>query len=148
MHTLTYPDGEQILYEYDFGGKLSGMSAFDGTYRQAPYYIQQLTYDKFGKRASMIKNSLVEATYTYDTTNQRLSRLKDNLDTNGHFQDITYSYDNADNITAVTNNIPVPAHGYGGPASQAYTTTTSAPGHRNIQNPEQIHVKYGLQRHP
>jgi hypothetical protein len=86
------------------------------------HYVARLEYDKFGRRAYVDRNNRVETIYTYDTTNGRLKRImSDPMTTSIKLQDVNFTYDNADNITQVANNVVKPKSGYGGPAVQNYT---------------------------
>ena len=100
MTNMTYPDGEMVSYSYDLGGQLKSMTTNDMQGNAA--YIADIQYDKFGNRTQISYGNGSQANYSYDIL-QRLSNLQ-TIGNNLLLQDIDYSYDNASNITFITNN--------------------------------------------
>ena len=64
MEKITYPDGEQVRYEYDLGGQVRAVSGQH--YGRETSYINQVGYDEFGQRAYIEYGNGVRTTYTYD----------------------------------------------------------------------------------
>lgn len=116
---LGYPDGEVLTYEYDTGGQVNRATGLKGGFGYT--YLARLDYDKFGQRLLQETGTGVRTTYAYDPADRQLANLKSRLPDGHHFQDINYTYDNAGNVTSLTNNVPLP-HGkpIGGPSTQVY----------------------------
>ncbi|MBO7227757.1 MAG: hypothetical protein J6V33_09250, partial [Bacteroidales bacterium] len=100
MLNMIYPDGEEVTYNYTFGGDLVAMYGVkNGEYRD---YIESITYNDFGQKKSVVYGNTTYAEYEYDELH-RLSILR-SYSANGTMQDIEYFYDNASNIHAIQNN--------------------------------------------
>ena len=115
MTNMTYPDGEVVSYSYDLGGQLKSMTTNDMQGNAA--YIADIQYDKFGNRTQISYGNGSQTNYSYDML-QRLSNLQ-TMGNNLLLQDIDYSYDNASNITSITNNAGS-VYGLGGNYSNGY----------------------------
>ncbi|MDA8239073.1 MAG: FG-GAP-like repeat-containing protein, partial [Nitrospiraceae bacterium] len=92
--SITYPDGEIVYYTYDDGGNLtnvsniinfSGYSAFNA--------LGQPTYTAYGNG--------VLTTYQYYPSNNRLYSIT--TSSSAGLQNIAYGYDNAGNVTGITD---------------------------------------------
>jgi RHS repeat-associated protein len=116
---LSYPDGEELTYDYDTGGQVNRATGVKGEFNYT--YLARLDYDKFGQRLLQETGTGVRTTYAYDPADRQLANLKSKLPDGHHFQNITYAYDNVGNITSLTNDVPLP-HGkpIGGPSRQEY----------------------------
>ncbi|HBG69166.1 MAG: hypothetical protein A2W93_07790 [Bacteroidetes bacterium GWF2_43_63] len=102
MKRTDYPDGERVTYHYDNGGKLYSM---DGDkYGQMYDYINAVFYNKYGSRTRIKYGNGTNAEYVYNPLNQRLSNMLSYENGGAVMQNINYSYDNASNITSVTNS--------------------------------------------
>ncbi|CRK58109.1 Mll6838 protein [Alloactinosynnema sp. L-07] len=114
---MTYPDGEQLTYDYDTAGLVSTAT---GVKAGTSYtYLARTDYDKFGQRLMQETGNGVRSTYTYDPAKRHLATLKSKLADGTAFQDITYTRDNVGNITRLTNAAPA-SGGIGGPSTQNY----------------------------
>ncbi len=120
MLQLTYPDGEVLSYKYDVGGLLQRAI---GIKRGNPYtYIDNLIYDEFGQRVSIVYGNKVRTDYTYEPLTRRLSTLATVLRSGRTVQRNAYNYDMVGNILDITNSAPVPSGGeIGGPTEHHYT---------------------------
>ncbi|MBR5831565.1 MAG: VCBS repeat-containing protein [Bacteroidales bacterium] len=100
MLNMIYPDGEEVIYNYTFGGDLVSMYGVkNGEYRD---YVNNITYNDFGQKKIIKYGNGTSAEYEYDELH-RLLKLK-SYSSNGTMQDIEYFYDNASNIYAIQNN--------------------------------------------
>jgi RHS repeat-associated protein len=114
LQQMTYPDGEVLTYAYDSGGL--ARAATGVKLGVTTPYVQRLEYDEFGQRAFLRVGNGADTTYAYNPLNRRLARL-----TAGDFQDLHYSYDLAGNITALSNQVPIPGpRDFGGPVDQTF----------------------------
>jgi RHS repeat-associated protein len=118
---MTYPDGEALTYHYDSGGqvdKATGVKA-GRTYQ----YLKGLDYDKFGQRLQLDLGNGTKTSYAYNADDRRLATLKSVLPHGDTFQNQSYDYDDAGNITGISNDVEVPRLGgleLGGPSSQTF----------------------------
>ena len=62
-------------------------------------YASQIAYNASGKITSMVKGNVL-TTYTYDPANDRLQGM-----VTGNLQDLSYTYDTAGYITAISDNL-------------------------------------------
>ncbi len=90
--SIKYPDNEIVAYTYDTGGNLS----------QVTGYATYTNYNALGQAQSVSYGNGVTTTYQYYSTNNRLSSLNTNGPTQGLIN-LTYSYDNAGNVTGITD---------------------------------------------
>ncbi|MDH5681922.1 MAG: hypothetical protein OEZ36_10055, partial [Spirochaetota bacterium] len=146
LQKLIYPDGEVLTYQYDSGGLLSSASSMkSGVYTD---FLTRLEYDKFGQRVFQDLSSGTQTFYTYDNQNRRLTRLVTSNAGVNNIQDITYGYDDNDNVTSYTGATPLPkGQNYGGPVSQTYTyddlnRLTSAGGTYREKNQYSLNLTY------
>ena len=105
MQQITYPDGEEVEYSYDIGGQLIGVSGTKGN--QTYDYLDDIYYDKFGKRVLIDYGNGTQSTYTYDALSQQLNNLTTIDSSNNIIQNLNYTYDDANNITVITNGAGV-----------------------------------------
>jgi RHS repeat-associated protein len=101
VKSITYPDGEIVEYLYNSGGQLEKMSGTKGV--DLYYYIDSILYNMYGTRSTIMYGNGTRAQYIYDPQNQRLTDLLSYDANNDVMQNITYSYDDAGNITNITN---------------------------------------------
>lgn len=92
--SIKYPDNETINYTYDTGGNLS----------QVTGYATYTNYNALGQAQSVIYGNGVTTAYQYYSTNNRLYSIITNGPTQAHINR-TYSYDNAGNVTGITDFI-------------------------------------------
>ncbi|MBQ6276912.1 MAG: hypothetical protein IJK62_09425, partial [Bacteroidales bacterium] len=110
--TMTYPDGETIDYRYDNAGKVTGM------YSGNTAIVGNIKYDKYGNRTRIEYGNGAYNTYTYNTLNLQLSRLRSYNASGTAIQNIAYTYDSLYNITKAENS----ATGYIYTHNYAYDT--------------------------
>ena len=120
VRTMTYPDGEQLTYQYNPGGLLRAINGVKDNEQYA--YILDINYDKFERRTSIRYGNNVVTEYTYNDLSFNLSNLKVVSTYNGNrcLMDNAYTYDAVDNVTKVTNTAPIPSTGIGGNITHNY----------------------------
>ena len=101
VQTITYPDGEEVVYEYDKGGMLRKVQGRKNFYRYN--YLDSIRYNKFGLKAEQWNGNGTHASYRYDTL-LRLDTLLLYNASNVKLQDIKYNYDAVGNILSLQNN--------------------------------------------
>ncbi len=97
--SLTYPDSETINYTYGTGGNLTGIT--DGTTTYAAY----TGYNALGQTGNITYGNGVTTAYTYETDNNLLSTIVTETSDGTGLLNLSYAYDNTDNITTLTDNI-------------------------------------------
>ena len=115
---LTYPDGEQVSYNYNSGGLLNHVSG----YKSYKYdYVNKIGYDKFEQRTYLKYCNGAETFYTYDPQRRRLQNLA--VNTKGKtIMDNAYGYDAVSNVLSIANKAPLPqSNKAGGQMSHTYT---------------------------
>ncbi len=79
MQSMTYDDGAQLEYRYDRGGRLESAAllrtVIPGLVSDRTPYVNRITYDAFGSRASIALGNGVTTRYHYDTRMRRLTEL-------------------------------------------------------------------------
>ncbi len=100
MENVTFPDGETIIYAYDYGGRLLAVSGSKGGMFER--YVRDIAYDEFGSRTRVRYGNDAASEYEYDPLTRRLTRL---VTTAGGktVQNLEYEYDRAGNILSKTN---------------------------------------------
>jgi len=101
IKSMTYPDGEVVDYDYDIAGQLITVIGEKGTntYR----YVDDVYYDQFGSRTRIDYGNGTQSLYTYDAIMRKLTNLKTYDASRNLIQDISYNYDDANNITSIAN---------------------------------------------
>jgi YD repeat-containing protein len=106
MESIVYPDGEEVTYEYDYGGQIRrvGSSA-----RPGYYYIKDIGYDEYGQRNYIEYGNGVRTRYRYHPYRRLLEGLETRREEGGTvYQDIRYTFDLAGNVLGYGND----SHGY------------------------------------
>ncbi len=120
LQQMVYPDGELLTYHYDSGGLVNSVTGVKGP--DSYTYVKRLEYDKFDSKAFIDYGNGVTTSYTYDPLNRRLANLQSAPAGGSDFQNISYTYDNVGNLTALANNVAVSPNGQnGGPTSQQFS---------------------------
>jgi len=96
---MTYPGSEQVSYTYNGQMMLQGM---EGT----NIYIQSTTYDAAGRMTERVLGNGMTKAYSYYPWSQQGGRLQ-NL-TTGSMQNMSYTYDEAGNVTTITDTLAGP----------------------------------------
>ena len=64
MEKITYPDGEEVSYGYDYGGNVTSVT---GHNRGTNFtYVEKIGYDEYAQRVYIEYGSGVKSTYSYD----------------------------------------------------------------------------------
>ena len=130
IKSIVYPDNVIIKYKYDDGGNLWKVTDGSETMEYAVY----TDYNALGQAGTVDYNNGVNTKYQYDILNNNLFSITTNSPTEG-LQNISYAYDNAGNITAITNYMSEPPVTPLSPAVETYVynTTKSADGKYTIR---------------
>ena len=113
--TLTYPDGEEITYNYS-NGLLYSVGNTEGD-----MYIQDVVYDEYDSPIETTYGNNFVATSVYDNV-RRWAVQRQLQDINGNYlQNIDYEYDGVGNITQVTQSAPTYGNNLGGEYAVDYT---------------------------
>ena len=110
MQTMRYPDGETIIYTYDKGGQLKGVSGVKNTVKgtETYSYIDTIVYDEHGQRVYIKYGNGVETKYRYDDKRRWLKDIETkNRQTDEVFQKISYSFDKVGNVLGYSNDASV-----------------------------------------
>ena len=123
IQEMVYPDGEKIKYTYNLGGQLTKIV---GEKNYICTYIDDIQYDAYEQRSYMRYGNGSETHYEYDPVNRRLDNMKVSNEKSraegaekGLFIDNSYSYDDAGNITQVSNSAALNM-GIGGTMTHTY----------------------------
>ena len=117
MRSMTYPDGEEVIYGYDGGGRLNYMG---GSKYGARYgYIDSLHYNEYGGRTGVWYANGTKTEYHYDGFH-RMDSLVSYDAVGNKMQDIGYVYDGVGNIKGIRNTAGV-IDALGGVYSNVYT---------------------------
>jgi YD repeat-containing protein len=117
VHTMTYPDGEKVIYSYNRAGNLLTMK---GEKLGRSYnYISRLGYNKYEKQVYLKYGNGAETTCEYEPKLQRLKQM--NVDSKNQAIMVNeYSYDFMGNILGITNST-APAGEIGGTTRHSYS---------------------------
>ena len=113
--TLTYPDGEEITYNYS-NGLLYSVGNAEGN-----MYIQDVVYDEYDSPIETTYGNNFVATSVFDDVHRWcVQRQLQDIDGN-YLQDISYEYDGVGNITRVAQSAPAYGNNLGGEYVVDYT---------------------------
>ena len=116
MRRITYPDGENVVYDY-YGGMLYSVKNED----QQTSYIQSILYDEYSLPAKTKYGNNFVATSVYDDVRHwAVQRQLQDIDGN-YLQHINYEYDGVGNIMRVTQSAPTYGYNLGGEYVVDYT---------------------------
>lgn len=133
LKTMTYPDGERLIYDYDLGGKLKqirGVKGLEAESKSHYGYLDKLTYDKFGQRVYQKYGNGTETTYQYEADRRRLSQMQvvspaasyqRRLGRSHQFIDNHYDYDRNGNVTQLDNRAQAASFIAGGSIQQTFS---------------------------
>lgn len=128
LRTLTYPDGEVVVHDFDRGGSVAAIRstmpqpdvvAEDGTPTTPPdrsfTYLEQVDYDEFGAVVRLETGTGVVSTYDHDPTRRFLTAIDtdavpteqyDGTTSEGaELQRLRYQYDDVGNVLASVNRL-------------------------------------------
>jgi RHS repeat-associated protein len=94
VRTLKYPDGEIVTNSY---GRDGGLNAVNG-------YVTYSDFTALGQPRTVTYANGVITNFQYNSQNNRLYSITTNSPTQG-LQNISYAYDNAGNITTLTDHM-------------------------------------------
>ena len=101
----THPDGSIVTPAYNASSLLDSLQASmsdpGGGPRTVTSFIQNITYNEKGKRASIRYGNGVRTTYTYDPFTFQLVQLQSSRQNGDPLQDLLYTYDAAGNVTRI-----------------------------------------------
>ena len=117
MLTMSYPDGEKILYTYQWGGDLFAMYGNKNGVHQP--YINGIYYNSFGQRDEIKHGNGTYTKYSYDALH-RLSHLTSLCPDGTVMQEVDYTFDNAGNITHIYDQAPAIGGTLGGGRDNRY----------------------------
>ena len=103
-------DGETIIYTYDKGGQLKGVSGVKNTVKgsETYSYIDTIVYDEHGQRVYIKYGNGVETRYRYDDKRRWLKDIETrNKQTDEIFQKISYRFDKVGNVLGYSNDASV-----------------------------------------
>ena len=103
-------DGETIIYTYDKGGQLKGVSGVKNTVKGTENYsyIDTIVYDEHGQRVYIKYGNGVETRYRYDDKRRWLKDIETkNKQTDEIFQKISYRFDKVGNVLGYSNDASV-----------------------------------------
>ena len=103
-------DGETIIYTYDKGGQLKGVSGVKNTVKGTENYsyIDTIVYDEHGQRVYIKYGNGVETKYRYDDKRRWLKDIETkNRQTDEIFQKISYRFDKVGNVLGYSNDASV-----------------------------------------
>jgi RHS repeat-associated protein len=110
--SVTYPTGRIVSYTRDALGRVTAVSQKDNAAAAVRTVADSITWQPFGALAGLRHANSVEMAFTYDL-DSRLSRI---LATGGAttFLDLNYTWDTADNITAIADaRVPAQSQSFG-----------------------------------
>jgi len=101
MEKIVYPDGEEVSYQYDYGGNVTSVT---GKNQGVSFtYVEKIGYDEWGQRVYLMLGNGVETTYTYDKKRRWLAEIKTVASTTT-LQNIKYRFDAVGNVQGYSNN--------------------------------------------
>ena len=102
VQSITYPDGEDVLYTYDLGGNLTQMSGEVNS--QLYNYIEEIRYDYFEMPTYIEYGNGAKTTYTYTPELRRTNVMRVRAADNQNLLNNSYSYDMVGNVTSIISN--------------------------------------------
>nr|WP_255949272.1 RHS repeat-associated core domain-containing protein [Brucepastera parasyntrophica] len=101
MEEITYPDGEVVKYEYNYGGEVERVT---GEKQGETFtYVDKIGYDEWGQRVYLRLGNGVETTYEYDENRRWLSGIETGK-AGTVLQNMSYSFDRVGNVSGYENN--------------------------------------------
>jgi len=109
IRNITYPDGEELTYQYDLGGNLKKI------FNDANYeYVKSIKYDLYEQRTDILYGNDTSSGYSYEPAKRRLNKHVLLDENSNELLNGTYSYDLASNILSINNTSPTTYEGFGG----------------------------------
>lgn len=100
LETLTYPDGEEVTYGYDAGGRVTSLNgtAYEGS-GQPGNYLSGAAYTALGQPANLQHGNGSVVGYTYHPDDFRLATIT------APGVSLSYDYDPAGNVQTLTDTL-------------------------------------------
>lgn len=119
LQSMKYPDGENIIYQYDLGGNLTKMT---GDYNGIPYnYIQRIDYDYYEQKTYLLYGNKTETIYSYSPSLRRLNTLNVKTSNGNDLFYNRYKYDKTGNVIKIDNVANVTSNYMAGTFNHTYT---------------------------
>jgi len=117
--SMVYPDGEQVTWGYDAGGKVKTAAGVQAGVRFE--YLRHQGYDEFGQKVRTVFGNGVEARTTYDAKSRELKAIEA-WETGGRkFQSLSYNRDSTGTLLSLQNDVPPGrATQEGGPVNETF----------------------------
>ena len=104
LQSMQYPDGENVIYNYDLGGNLNNMI---GQLNKSAYsYIKRIDYNHYEQRTFLNYGNNTKTYYTYTPAMNRLDVLNVKTFNQSDLLNNKYLYDKVSNIVQVKNSAP------------------------------------------
>ncbi|WP_181893758.1 RHS repeat-associated core domain-containing protein [Bergeyella zoohelcum] len=110
LYSLTYPDGELVMYHYDDAGYLEAVRRDNGGNRSD--LIRSIYYNNYGQRTQVLLGNGLRQQYEYRPTDRALKR-NHIIAPYGDVLDLRYRYDHVGNIVTLDNLAPTTRGGFG-----------------------------------
>ena len=94
-----WPDGDRVRYTYNGGSLLESI----------PGLVGDIDYRPSGQIAGILHGNGVQSVHAFDTRHRMTALLTETAAAGDPLQDLRYDFDGVGNITALTDNRPVPA---------------------------------------
>lgn len=119
IQRIHYPDGEAVTYSYDKGGNLKRV---EGIVQGQPYpYIQDIQYDYYEQRTSLLYGNETYTTYEYSEDMRRLQYMEALTSSSESMFVNKYTYDLAGSVREVESaTAPNSVNAMGGYYSHQY----------------------------
>jgi RHS repeat-associated protein len=107
LSSITYPDNDKVIYNFDAGGNLSTV----GNLSNVSSYVSYGSYDALGRPGAVTYGNGITAAYGYDPVTKRLTSMTIASPplvaspTLGNLISYSYGYDPKGNITSITDNL-------------------------------------------
>ncbi|MDP9121775.1 MAG: hypothetical protein M3O15_10490, partial [Acidobacteriota bacterium] len=117
--SLVYPDGEQLSYTYDAGGRVKKAT---GQVSGAPFdYLHHQGYDEFGDRVRTVYGNGVESRWTYDPLSRELAALRTTEAGGRPIQALAYQRDPTGTLLGLQNALAQGSPSQlGGPVTETF----------------------------
>jgi RHS repeat-associated protein len=101
MEWIRYQDGEEVNYEYDYGGQITRVT---GERRGTVFpYVNEIGYDEYGQRVYVEYGNRVKTKYAYDPYRRWLKQIQSESPGGNVYQDIAYAFDDVGNVAGYEN---------------------------------------------
>jgi len=117
--SMVYPDGEQVTWGYDAGGKVKTAAGVQSGVRFE--YLRHQGYDEFGQKVRTVFGNGVEARTTYDAKSRELKAIEAWEAGGRKFQNLSYNRDLTGTLLSLQNDVPPGrAAQEGGPVNETF----------------------------